>query len=115
MGSLLTLHLAGGPGGMKGILDHAGKAIDEWWTRMSRPQLTPEVTARLVEASAEVSDGQPIDQWVAWGDEQLVNVPGRRLEQQDETPSEQDDGDADRMIKQRQLDAALILCCSRRA
>lgn len=74
MGSLLTLHLAGGPGGMKGILNHAGKAIEEWWTPMSQPQLTPEVTARLVEASAEISDDQPIDQWVAWRDEQLVNV-----------------------------------------
>ena len=38
MGSLLTLHLAGGPGGMKGILDHAGKAIEEWWTPMGQPQ-----------------------------------------------------------------------------
>ena len=32
MGPLLTLHLAGGAGGMKGILDHAGSAIQEWWT-----------------------------------------------------------------------------------
>jgi carnitine 3-dehydrogenase len=74
MGSLLTLHLAGGPGGMQGILDHAGKAIEEWWTPMSQPQLTPDVKARLVAASQEVSEGQPIADWVPWRDEQLVRV-----------------------------------------
>lgn len=74
MGSLLTLHLAGGPGGMKGILDHAGKAIEEWWTPMSQPHLTPETKARLVAASDEVADGQGIAAWVAWRDEQLVEV-----------------------------------------
>jgi len=74
MGSLLTLHLAGGPGGMKGILDHAGKAIEEWWTPMGQPRLTPETKARLVAASDEVADGRGIAAWVAWRDEQLVEV-----------------------------------------
>jgi len=74
MGSLLTLHLAGGPGGMKGILDHAGKAIEEWWTPMGQPHLTSETKARLVAASEEVADGQGVAEWVAWRDEQLVDV-----------------------------------------
>jgi len=74
MGSLLTLHLAGGPGGMRGILDHAGKAIEEWWTPMSQPSLTAAVKARLVEASAEVSDGRSIAEWVTWRDRQLVEL-----------------------------------------
>lgn len=74
MGSLLTLHLAGGPGGMKGILDHAGTAIEEWWTPTSRLGLTPEVKARLVAASEEISHGQAIAEWVAWRDRCLVDV-----------------------------------------
>jgi carnitine 3-dehydrogenase len=74
MGSLLTLHLAGGPGGMKGILDHAGSAIEEWWTPMSQPRLTSEVKQRLVNAAEEASAGQPIAEWTAWRDEQLVDV-----------------------------------------
>lgn len=74
MGSLLTLHLAGGPGGMKGILDHAGKAIEEWWTPQSQPSLTDEVKARLVDAGAEVSAGQSIADWVTWRDQNLVQV-----------------------------------------
>lgn len=74
MGSLLTLHLAGGPGGMKGILDHAGHAIEEWWTPMSQPRLTPEVKQRLAIAAEEACAGQAIADWVAWRDEQLVDV-----------------------------------------
>lgn len=74
MGSLLTLHLAGGPGGMRGILDHAGKAIEEWWTPRTQPSLTPDVKDRLVEASAEVSFGKPVTDWEGWRDRGLVQV-----------------------------------------
>lgn len=74
MGSLLTLHLAGGPGGMKGILDHAGAAIEEWWTPMTQPRLTPEVKDQLVRAAVEVSAGASVADWVQWRDENLVNV-----------------------------------------
>ena len=74
MGPLLTLHLAGGPGGMKGILDHAGDAIEEWWTPRAQPRLTAETKARLVEASTEVTAQQGIATWVAWRDEHLVDV-----------------------------------------
>jgi carnitine 3-dehydrogenase len=74
MGSLLTLHLAGGPGGMKGILDHAGKAIEEWWTPRGQPHLTPEVRQLLAVAGDEVSAAQPIAEWVRWRDQQLVEV-----------------------------------------
>jgi carnitine 3-dehydrogenase len=74
MGSLLTLHLAGGPGGMKGIIDHAGAAIEEWWTPMTQPRLTPEVKDQLVRAAVEVSAGAPVADWVQWRDANLVNV-----------------------------------------
>lgn len=74
MGSLLTLHLAGGPGGMKGILDHAGAAIEQWWTPKSDLRLNDEVRAQLVEAAVEVSGNAPVADWVQWRDENLVNV-----------------------------------------
>lgn len=74
MGSLLTLHLAGGSGGMKGILDHAGVAIEEWWTPRSQPSLTPAVKARLVAAGDEVCAGRTVAEWVAWRDQSLVDV-----------------------------------------
>ena len=65
---------AGGPGGMKGILDHAGKAIEEWWTPRGQPHLTPEVRQLLAVAGDEVSAAQPIAEWVRWRDQQLVEV-----------------------------------------
>jgi len=74
MGSLLTLHMAGGEGGMQGILDHTGKALEEWWTPTEQVSLTPQVVSRLVEAAREVSGGQPVRDWVHWRDESLVDV-----------------------------------------
>ena len=74
MGSLLTLHLAGGPGGMQGILDHTAKAIQEWWTPKSMPVLNPEVVAQLVQDAQEVSRGEPVQEWVGWRDRGLVDV-----------------------------------------
>ena len=74
MGPLLTMHLAGGPGGMKGILDHAGAAIEDWWTPRSQPHLTDDVKAKLVQAAASVSDNAAIEDWIRWRDENLVNV-----------------------------------------
>lgn len=74
MGSIQTLHLAGGPGGMQGILNHAGKAIEEWWTPRGQPTFTPEVITKLVAASEEISAGHPVAAWTAWRDEHLVEV-----------------------------------------
>ncbi|QFZ85123.1 3-hydroxyacyl-CoA dehydrogenase [Variovorax paradoxus] len=74
MGPLLTMHLAGGPGGMQGILDHAGAAVEEWWTPRSQPRLTPEVKAQLVAAADEVSGRAAIVDWIRWRDENLVRV-----------------------------------------
>lgn len=74
IGSLLSLHLAGGPGGMKGILDHAGRAIEDWWTPRSVPPLDAQLKDRLVEAAAEVAQGASVDQWVRWRDRRLVDV-----------------------------------------
>ena len=74
MGGLLTLHLAGGPGGMKGILDHTGEAIDGWWSALGTPRLTPETRARLVEAAQEVAQGRSIAEWEQWRDDRLVGV-----------------------------------------
>jgi hypothetical protein len=81
MGSLLTLHLAGGPGGMAGILDHAGAAIEQWWTPRHQPNLSdPQVRDRLIQAAEQVSAGAATQAWTTWRDEQLVSV--LKLQQQ---------------------------------
>lgn len=87
MGPLLTMHLAGGPGGMKGILNHAGQAVQEWWTPRSHPELTPEVQARLIKAAGEVSCHAPISEWIQWRDEKLVQVLKLQQSSQGDQPS----------------------------
>lgn len=96
MGGLMTLHLAGGPGGMRGILDHAGTAIQQWWQPGPEPQLTPDVIRQLAEAAQEVSNGQPVADWVQWRDQSLVDV----LNLQNRMESAAPHGDADSGKKQ---------------
>jgi carnitine 3-dehydrogenase len=48
MGPCLTFHLAGGEQGMGHMLDHFGDSLQEPWTRLAAPQLTPELYADLV-------------------------------------------------------------------
>ena len=74
MGPLLTLHLAGGAGGMKGILGHAGSAIQEWWTPRTDVNLTPALKQRLAEAADELSRGASVAEWEAWRDRHLVEL-----------------------------------------
>lgn len=72
MGGLQTLHLAGGYGGMRAILDHAGPAIENWWRPGDEIRLTEEVKSLLVDAGAELSNDSNIENWMAWRDAELV-------------------------------------------
>ncbi|MEM6626605.1 MAG: 3-hydroxyacyl-CoA dehydrogenase NAD-binding domain-containing protein [Pseudomonadota bacterium] len=73
-GGLQTLAMAGGPGGMKGILDHAGPAMQKWWATEEDYKLTDEIKAQLVDAAEQYAAGAEFSEWVAWRDRQLVNL-----------------------------------------
>ena len=88
MGSLLTLHLAGGQAGMKGILEHAGEAIDGWWSDLGRPHMTSDVKAKLVVASIAVANDHSVSEWVEWRDRNLTRIV--KLIQSDPYPGTQD-------------------------
>ena len=74
MGGLQTLHLAGGYGGMRAILDHAGPAIENWWRPGEEIRLTESVKSMLVDASAELSNDSHVEDWMAWRDCELVTL-----------------------------------------
>jgi carnitine 3-dehydrogenase len=74
MGSLMTFHLAGGPGGMTHTLDLAADAFEAWWAALGQPHLTPEVRAALIAAGTELQAGRPIEEWIAWRDEKLTGL-----------------------------------------
>lgn len=72
MGGVQTLHLAGGYGGMRAILDHAGPAIENWWRPGEEIRLTETVKSMLVDAGVELSNDSEIENWMAWRDSELV-------------------------------------------
>jgi carnitine 3-dehydrogenase len=60
MGPCLTFHLAGGSGGMAHMLDHFGAALEEPWTRLQAPPLTPELRDRMIEGCVREADGRSV-------------------------------------------------------
>jgi carnitine 3-dehydrogenase len=60
MGPCLTFHLAGGSGGMAHMLDHFGAALEEPWTRLQAPPLTPELRDRMIEGCLREADGRSV-------------------------------------------------------
>jgi carnitine 3-dehydrogenase len=60
MGPCLTFHLAGGSGGMGHMLDHFGAALDEPWTRVQAPPLTPELRDRMIEGCLREAGGRSV-------------------------------------------------------
>ena len=74
MGPCLTFHLAGGPGGMAHMLDHFGPALEEPWTRLQAPPLTPELRDRMVEGCAREAGSRTITDLVRERDAKLVAI-----------------------------------------
>ncbi|MEM1146176.1 MAG: 3-hydroxyacyl-CoA dehydrogenase NAD-binding domain-containing protein [Pseudomonadota bacterium] len=74
MGGLHTVAMAGGPGGMQGILDHAGHAMEKWWATDAKFKLTPALKEALAEAANGLNQGAAFADWAAWRDQQLVTL-----------------------------------------
>ncbi|MGJ9416328.1 3-hydroxyacyl-CoA dehydrogenase NAD-binding domain-containing protein [Massilia sp. CMS3.1] len=47
MGPFLNLHLSGGEGGIKHMLDHLGAPIESWWADLGTPNITEELKQQL--------------------------------------------------------------------
>jgi carnitine 3-dehydrogenase len=76
MGPCLTFHLAGGNGGMSHMLDHFGAALEEPWTRLQAPPLTPELRDRMVDGCLREADGRPVGELERLRDEFLADLLG---------------------------------------
>lgn len=74
MGPCLTFHLAGGPGGMAHMLDHFGPALEEPWTRLAAPPLTPELRDRMVAGCAAEAAGRSVAELIRERDAKLVAI-----------------------------------------
>lgn len=74
MGPCLTFHLAGGEGGMGYMLDHFGAALQEPWTRLVAPDLTPELRDQMVEGCVREAAGRSIRELERQRDDFLVDL-----------------------------------------
>lgn len=74
MGSLTTLTLAGGQGGMGRMLESFAGAIDGWWDALGTPHMTSEVKEALVAAAAKIVAERGIDALTRQRDEALVPI-----------------------------------------
>jgi carnitine 3-dehydrogenase len=74
MGSLTTLTLAGGTGGMARMLESFSGAIDGWWDALGTPRMSPEVKRALVAAAAEITAGRDVEALIKDRDAALVPI-----------------------------------------
>ena len=61
LGPIATQHLSGGEGGLGHVLDHLGPPMVAWWADLGEPELTAELSARLVRGVAEELGGRERD------------------------------------------------------
>ena len=58
MGPFMNLHLSGGEGGIRHMLDHLGAPIESWWADLGTPMITEELKQQLAAGVAEALAGR---------------------------------------------------------
>ncbi|MFC5478296.1 3-hydroxyacyl-CoA dehydrogenase NAD-binding domain-containing protein [Massilia suwonensis] len=58
MGPFLNMHLGGGEGGIRHMLDHLGGPIESWWDDLGTPRITEELKQQLAAGVADALEGR---------------------------------------------------------
>ena len=74
MGVCLTFHLAGGEQGMKHMLEQFGPALQLPWTYLQAPELTDELSARMIAGTDAQTDGQSVQDLERLRDNCLIEI-----------------------------------------
>jgi carnitine 3-dehydrogenase len=74
MGSFMTYHLAGGPGGMADFLKQFDPSMELPWTDLKFPAWSDELSSKLVEGCEAQAQGRSVAQWEAKRDAVLVDI-----------------------------------------
>lgn len=61
MGPFLNLHMSGGDGGIRHVLDHLGPPIESWWADLGTPAITEELKQKICAGVEEELSGRPQD------------------------------------------------------
>ncbi|HVA85501.1 MAG TPA: 3-hydroxyacyl-CoA dehydrogenase NAD-binding domain-containing protein [Candidatus Saccharimonadales bacterium] len=79
-GPMMNFHLAGGPEGMKHVLDHFGPTLKEPWTRLVAPELTDQLREAVIEGCDRESAGRTVDEMVLDRDRAIIAIMKARRE-----------------------------------
>jgi len=74
MGPFLTLHLAGGEQGMRHMLEQFGPALKLPWTKLVAPELTEELSNKVIEGCEQQTKGHSISALEQRRDEFLIEL-----------------------------------------
>lgn len=74
MGSFMTYHLAGGPGGMRDFIKQFDPTLEMPWTELRFPKWSDELTAKLVEGCEAQAEGRSVKEWEAKRDAVLIDL-----------------------------------------
>lgn len=74
MGSFMTYHLAGGPGGMRHFMAQFDPTLELPWTDLKFPKWSDELTRKLVEGCEAQAQGNSVEEWEAKRDAVLVDL-----------------------------------------
>ena len=74
LGPFMNLHLSGGAGGMRHLLDHLGQPMDDWWQDLFATRMTEAIKAEIVAGSAAVTEGRDMAATVRARDALLIDL-----------------------------------------
>jgi 3-hydroxyacyl-CoA dehydrogenase len=74
MGPALLFHLAGGVGGIEHFFDQFTQPMNDWWTALGNPQMTPEIRKLMVEGTLLETGGRSLDALAVQRDKALLGL-----------------------------------------
>ena len=74
MGPFLNLHLSGGEGGIRHVLDHLGPPIESWWADLGTPAMTEELKDKICAGVEELLEGRQLAQLEPERDQLLIGL-----------------------------------------
>jgi 3-hydroxyacyl-CoA dehydrogenase len=74
MGPFMNLHLSGGEGGIRHMLDHLGGPIESWWADLGTPMITEELKQQLAAGVDAVLAGRDSTQLAPTRDALLAGL-----------------------------------------
>ncbi len=74
LGPFINLHLSGGEGGVRHVLDHLGPPMEDWWADLGTPKLSESLKEMVAQGVAEELAGKSLEVITAERDRLLTKL-----------------------------------------